>query len=143
MSIIQITPQDAFALLQNSQTSVLIDVRTFEEVKFVGFVDDSMIKNQSLMLPWQLFPDMTLNPKFTSDLQKALLKTFAQNASEAEIIFMCRSGVRSNQAANYVYDLGYKNCYNMISGFEGDLDNKNQRAKLNGWKAVNLPWRQL
>ncbi|ARD86528.1 sulfurtransferase [Rickettsia sp. MEAM1 (Bemisia tabaci)] len=36
-------------------------------------------------------------------------------------------------AANFMANIGYKNCYNIIDGFEGNLQNK-------GWKQNNLPW---
>ena len=37
---------------------------------------------------------------------------------------------------------GYKNCFNITNGFEGDANENNQRGKINGWKALNLPWLQ-
>lgn len=49
------------------------------------------------------------------------------------LYFLCRSGHRSLMAANFMANIGYKNCYNIIDGFEGNLQNK-------GWKQNNLPW---
>ena len=43
---------------------------------------------------------------------------------------------------NFVFYGDNKNSYNIISGFEGDLNDLNQRGKVNGWKAEALPWRQ-
>jgi rhodanese-related sulfurtransferase len=63
----------------------------------------------------------------------SLNKIFPQKSKESKIIFMCKSGGRSNQAAIHINNLGYKNCYNMTSGFSGNSD---------GWKNINLPWRQ-
>lgn len=142
MSITQIQPQEAFQLLLEDQNSVLIDVRTAEEFNFVGFVNADQFNNRMIFLPWQIFPEMNENPKFAPALGDSLKKLFGDKAREAKLIFLCRSGGRSSQAANYAFDLGYENCYNLVSGFEGDLDEKKHRGKINGWKANNLPWRQ-
>ena len=37
---------------------------------------------------------------------------------------------------------GFKACYNVAGGFEGDLDENGHRGRKNGWKAGGLPWRQ-
>jgi rhodanese-related sulfurtransferase len=143
MSVIQISPQDAFNSLKSDNNCVLIDVRTFEEFALVGIVDDSAFKDRMVLLPWQLAPQMSINPDFASDLKKFLQRIFQNFAADKiRIIFICRSGARSNSAANYALSLGYKNCYNVTSGFEGDVDHNYQRGKINGWKAENLPWRQ-
>lgn len=142
MSVTQIEAKEAFELLKNDQNSILVDVRTSEEVNFVGFVNADQFENRMIFLPWQIFPEMNENPKFASSLKDSLKKNFGEKSGEVKIIFLCRSGGRSQQAANYIMDIGYENCYNLISGFEGDLDEKKHRGNLNGWKASNLPWRQ-
>jgi len=142
MPVTQINAQDAFELLKNDQNSALIDVRTFEEFNFVGFVDSNSFNNRLALLPWQIFPRMDENPEFAVELEKSLKKFFGEKAQDAKLVFICRTGGRSNQAANYAINIGYKNCYNLISGFEGDLDKEEQRGKTNGWKANKLPWRQ-
>ncbi len=142
MSVTQITAKEAFALLTSNSNSMLIDVRTPEETNFVGFVDPSEIDDRVALLPWKLFPDMRLNPQFTSSLTEITKQAFGENALNANIFFMCRSGARSDQAAYHASTLGFKNCYNVLSGFEGDIDNNGHRGNVNGWKAENLPWRQ-
>lgn len=142
MSVIQISAQDAFELLKNNQNSALIDVRTFEEFNFVGFVNSASFNNRMLLLPWQIFPAMNENPEFAPALESFLNKLFADKSKEANLVFICRSGGRSNQAANYAKNLGYQNCSNLIGGFEGDLNQQEQRGQVSGWKAENLPWRQ-
>ena len=136
MSVIQINAQDAFERLKKDQNSILIDVRTFEEFNFVGIVNAAQFNNRMTLLPWQILPNMNENPDFAVSLEKAAPK------KDVHIFFLCRSGARSSQAANYATNLGYENCYNITSGFEGDLDQDQQRGKINGWKANNLPWRQ-
>jgi len=135
MSVEQISPQKAFELLKNQKNSVLIDVRTNEELNFVGVVDASSFDNRMILLPWQTLPQMQQNQSFVSDL-------LAKVNKDSEALFLCRTGGRSNQSANLASSLGYSKCYNIINGFEGDLDSKNHRGLVNGWKASNLPWEQ-
>lgn len=142
MSVIQIAAKDAFALLVSDANSILIDVRTPEETNFVGFADPSEIDDRMSLLPWKLFPDMRINPQFTNTLTEVTKQIFGENAINAKIFFMCRSGARSDQAAYHATTLGFENCYNILSGFEGDLDGNNHRGNVNGWKADNLPWKQ-
>lgn len=142
MSVIQINPKEAFELLKNDQNSVLIDVRTFEEFTFVGLADSQAFDDRMLALPWQVFPSMQENPEFGEKLEDSLKDFFGNAIEEIKLVFMCRSGGRSMAAANYSLNLGYKNCYNLTGGFEGDLDQSYHRGNINGWKAANLPWRQ-
>ena len=142
MTVSQISPKEALELLKNDKNSVLIDVRTFEEIHFVGFVDPESFDSRMVLLPWQIFPDMQINPEFAEGLDDAMKNFFADKAQEAKIIFICRTGGRSNAAANHAINLGYKNCFNLSSGFEGDLDKDSHRGQINGWKADTLPWRQ-
>jgi rhodanese-related sulfurtransferase len=144
MLVTQIEAKEAFKIIANEPLSVIVDVRTFEEFNFVGFIDLSKIKDgkkKLLMLPWRLHPEMNYNPNFQMILEEFLNNNFS-NSKEVKIIFICRSGGRSNEAAAYFANLGYRHCYNVTAGFEGDLDQKNQRGKINGWKASNLDWRQ-
>ena len=142
MLVTQITAKDAFNILKTNPNSILVDVRTFEEFKFVGIVDSAEFFDRMTLIPWQIFPEMELNPEFADRLEESLKKIFGNAIEEVNIIFLCRTGGRSNAAANHALNLGYKNCFNLISGFEGDLNQYSQRGKINGWKAENLPWRQ-
>ena len=61
--------------------------------------------------------------------------------------FLCRSGVRSQEAAMAVQAaLDAKGvasrCCNVAEGFEGDLGPDGRRGAVNGWKVRGLPWRQ-
>lgn len=143
MSVTEINSTDAFETLKNEKNSVLVDVRTFEEINFVGFVDPSNFENRMILLPWQLYPEMQENPDFSHILEESLKElNLFDKKEELKIFFMCRSGARSTSAGNYILNLGYKNCYNITNGFEGDLNSGNHRGKVNGWKASHLPWRQ-
>ncbi len=141
-SVIQINPAEAFELLKNDSLSVLVDVRTFEEFNFVGTANPAEFGNRMILLPWQLMPTMEVNESFEEQLTKETQKLFGDKFEEAKIIFLCRTGARSYQAANNSLMNGYQNCYNLSHGFEGDFNELGQRGKVNGWKADSLPWRQ-
>ncbi len=143
MPIHEIEPKEAFDKLQNEENSVLIDVRCDAEFNFVGQADLSSLNKNAVLLPWKIFPAMNVNARFQMILEKNLQEKFGEKAHDAQLIFMCRSGARSYEAASYMESFGYNNCFNMTGGFEGNLDSAGHRSKINGWKANNLPWRQL
>lgn len=143
MSITQITPIDALEFLKQNKNSILIDVRTSEEFNFVGFVDSSSFDNRMILIPWQTLPLMEENKQFAIQIEESLKKIFPNNnIKDLHLLFLCRTSARSNNSAQYVKNLGYKNSYNITNGFEGELDKNQQRGKINGWKANQLPWKQ-
>lgn len=142
MQIFEVDPKEAFDKLKN-ENAALIDVRTDAEFAFVGQTDLSSIGNEAILLPWKIFPNMNLNPRFQIMLERALKEKFQKDDNKNEqLIFLCRSGARSFDAARFMTELGYQNCYNLIGGFEGDSDENGHRGNINGWKANNLPWKQ-
>lgn len=80
--------------------------------------------------------DGTRNPGFVDDLQAAGI-----TPGERPVVFLCRSGNRSIGAAEAATAAGIGPSYNILDGFEGDLDEQKHRGRT-GWKAVGLPWRQ-
>jgi rhodanese-related sulfurtransferase len=123
----QLTPNEAFEVLQNNPDAVLIDVRTKAELELVGRIPNAT------HIEWAFYPGMVLNAEFASQLQGRVNKNLT-------LIFMCRSGGRSNNAAMLAQQLGYKNVYNMLDGFEGDANSLKQRTQVSGWKFAGLPW---
>jgi len=61
--------------------------------------------------------------------------------SERPVVFLCRSGNRSIGAAEAATEAGIAPAYNVLDGFEGNLDENKHRGGT-GWKAVGLPWKQ-
>ena len=57
------------------------------------------------------------------------------------VAFLCRSGVRSKEAATLATENGYASAFNVLHGFEGDKNAVGQRV-VNGWRVDGLPWRQ-
>ena len=123
------TPDEAFAVLQEKQDAVLVDVRTVPELLYVGRAPEAV------EIPWQVYPDMQINSDFLDDLRRHVLP-------EQPVLFLCRSGVRSHYAASAAAAAGYQSAFNVLEGFEGDLDDSGHRGKINGWRCRGLPWGQ-
>lgn len=142
MNIKEINPLESWNLLQTSPNSILIDVRTTAEFNFTGIVDLETINKQPVLLPWRNYPDMKIDNQFSKKLVDILQEKFPSHKCEQiNLLFLCRSGGRSFEAATALALLGYQ-CHNINSGFEGETDQNGHRGKINGWKADNLPWRQ-
>jgi rhodanese-related sulfurtransferase len=58
------------------------------------------------------------------------------------LLFLCRSGVRSQNAAKAVTAAGFTRCYNVLGGFEGNPDEHGHRGTMEGWKVDGLSWTQ-
>lgn len=121
------TPQETYALIDQADGVVLVDVRSRAELELVGRVP--MAKH----IEWASYPGMVPNPDFSAQLQ-------AQVDKNSTVVFMCRTGGRSHNAALLAQQLGYSNAYNMLEGFEGEANELKQRTLINGWKHAGLPW---
>ena len=131
---------EAFQLLATEVASVLIDVRTQAEWSYVGFPDLNSIGKTVLFIEWQSFPSMQADPDFTARLS-ARLET-AGVSPGSPLVFLCRSGARSRNAAIAMTRAGWAPCLNVSDGFEGPLDPRGHRNVVGGWRAGNLPWAQ-
>lgn len=135
-----ILPADVWVVLQTELTAQLVDVRTTAEWNFVGLPDLSGVNREAHLVEWQSYPTMAANPDFMAQVCQALAKANADKT--AAIFFLCRSGARSRAAAIAATRAGYTRAYNIVGGFEGDLDAARHRGQNNGWKATGLPWQQ-
>ena len=131
-----LSPNDALKLLYGDTSARLVDVRTDAEWSYVGVPDLSIAASDLVLLSWQRFPSMQVDPDFLSQLSKIV-----PNLS-APLLFLCRSGVRSQSAAAAATSAGYTSAFNVAGGFEGDKNSDGHRGKINGWKALGLPWVQ-
>ena len=116
--------------------AVLVDVRTQAEWAFVGVPDLSDIAATLVCAEWQCFPDMGVNAQFVAQVEEAV------STKSAAIFTLCRSGMRSQAAAQALTQVGFADCYNVAGGFEGDTDSGGHRGQVNGWKFEGLPWVQ-
>lgn len=123
-----VSPQDAWALVSSGE-AVLIDVRTAEERKFVGHVPETR------HVAWMTGLSLSRNPRFTRELE-------GKTGKDDVVLLLCRSGKRSAAAAEAAAKAGFKNVFNILEGFEGDLDEQQPRGAFNGWRNAGLPWVQ-
>ena len=131
-----ITPQQAWEMLTSNASTQLIDVRTQPEWAFAGLPELSSLGRKTLTLSWKFYPTFELNTEFLAQLKTLIPDT------TTPLLFLCKTGGRSADAATAATALGYSACYNIAGGFEGDANGNRQRGKINGWKAANLPWEQ-
>ncbi|TXI45005.1 rhodanese-like domain-containing protein [Methylophilus sp.] len=122
-----VTPQEAYAVISQDSSAVLVDVRSRAELELVGRVP------VATHVEWAFYPGMVANADFAAQLQ-------AQVDKSRTVIFMCRTGGRSHNAALLAQQLGYSHAYNMVEGFEGEANALKQRTLMNGWKHAGLPW---
>lgn len=125
-----LTPPEAWTLLQNNPAAILIDVRSSVEFGFVGH------PLGAISIPWKDAPDWQLNPRFIPEIKTRITDT------ETPILLLCRSGQRSLDAAKVLEAEGYRHLVNIIEGFEGALDENKHRGNINGWRFHGLPWEQ-
>lgn len=130
------TPEESWESLSNNRESQLVDVRTSAEWAFVGVPDLSALGKEVILAAWQEFPDMTVNTSFVEQIQKSVPDP------STPLLFICRSGVRSKAAADTMISAGYRTCFNVLEGFEGDKDDDHHRGTTGGWKFHGLPWKQ-
>ena len=123
-----VPPIEAWALVESGR-AVLVDVRSGEERKFVGYVPGS------IHVAWATGTSLTRNPRFLRELE-------AKVAKDAIVLLLCRSGKRSALAAEAATRIGYGSAFNVTEGFEGDLDDQHRRGALGGWRLRGLGWVQ-
>lgn len=138
-----LTAMETWMLLKRSGSSVVIvDVRPQEERAAVGYPP------MSVSIPAQVLVQapgsggfaarMVNNPHFVRLMQQRF-------KPKDSIVLMCRSGNRSAAAARRLAAVGFVNVYNMVDGFEGDIETSpgspgyGTRSK-NGWRNAKLPW---
>lgn len=122
-------PDEAYEIMRSAPGAKLVDVRSRAELDFVGRIPGAV------EIEWMTYPGMKLNPHFMAAMEQQVDK-------EALVMFICRSGGRSHQSAQVATQSGYRDCYNVLAGFEGDGNAQKHRNVLNGWKVLGLPWEQ-
>ena len=128
-------PKMAVERLQNNPQALFVDVRSKAEYKYVGYPENS------ILIPWIDDPDWQPNPEAFSEAVMQELDG-RENLSDTEIILICRSGFRSNEALKCLENKGFTQVSHVASGFEGDLDENDHRGNLNGWRHDGMPWSQ-
>ena len=138
MDVKELSPKQAWELMQQDPRTLLIDIRSTMEFLFVGH------PSGAVHIPWIDEPDWTVNPHFAAEIRKLLLGGVVcdDEAGCAPIVLICRSGKRSKQAGEFLHEVGLKNIYHINEGFEGELDDHHHRSSTGGWRFHDLPWEQ-
>jgi rhodanese-related sulfurtransferase len=129
-------PTDAWKVLAEDKHAQLVDVRTRPEWMFVGLPDLNSLDKKPVLQSWQIFPAMDVDANFGAAIKRQIPDR------DTPILFLCRSGGRSRAAAIAMTALGYRKCYNVAEGFEGNPDDARHRGRIGGWKVAGLPWIQ-
>lgn len=131
-----VSPSEAWRVLADEASSMLIDVRTDAEWNYVGVPDLSSLGKEPILACWQFFPGNKKNEHFVEDVSGRVPD------HNTTLLFLCRSGGRSKAAAAAMTQSGYARCFNVSGGFEGDCDSQKHRSSIGGWKVATLPWTQ-
>ena len=123
-----ITPTEAYELQQSNPDALLIDVRSEIEYLFVGHPVGA------IHVSWNDGPDWEVNPNFIGEVKK-----LAGNGGHRPLLLICRSGNRSEVAGKALLEAGFTTVYNVMCGFEGELDAQHHRNSVNGWRHDGLP----
>lgn len=135
----ELGPEEAWGLLVTEPDVRLVDVRTPQEWQLVGVPDLSDLNKDVVFVGWQLLPLMNVNPDFSAQLN-------AEGCDrETPMIFICRSGGRSRDAATAMTANGYRKCFNFSSGFEGKKAESLEMPEdvVPSWQKFGLPWKML
>ena len=104
---------------------MLLDVRTNDEWEQVGKPDGEIIGLKTYFLSLQFGEERIFNKNFVQEFKNLKI------TQDKEILTICRSGARSQFAAELLVKENYT-CSNISDGFEGNNENI-------GWKMCGLP----
>ena len=127
-----LTPKETFEFLRADPDALFVDCRSEMEYLFVGHPVDA------LHVSWNDGPDWEINPHFVGQVKRLA----GTDHATRPIVLICRSGNRSVEAGAALEKAGLRNVYNVLHGFEGDLDENHHRGSKNGWRYEGLPWAQ-
>ena len=134
----EITPLEAWDILQSGENAVVLDVRSTMEFQYVGHPVGAV------SVPLKEPPAWETDPEFVDKVRRSMREVhqYAGDVEDLTILSICRSGQRSLAAAELLTADGFKRVYNVLEGFEGVRDGDNHRNTVNGWRVHGLPWEQ-
>ena len=124
-----LTPKETHTFLDANPDAVLIDCRSEFEFLFVGHPVGA------ILVPWYEGVNWDINPRFLGEVRMA-------TSHHRPLILICRSGNRSREAGEFLEKNGFTDVYNVLHGFEGELDDHHHRGTVSGWRFDGLPWEQ-
>lgn len=127
MAVKEVTPQQAYEVLQNEAGTIYIDVRT--EREFAAGHPRGAVN-----IP-VAFSDPARGMVMNADFVKVVEAHFPK---DNKIIVGCQAGPRSNAAAGLLQQAGYQEVSNMVGGFGGMRDSMG-KVLAAGWSSLGLP----
>ena len=121
----QIPSQEIKEYLKNNPKCVLLDVRTKEEWDTIGKPNGEKIGLKTYFLSIQFGDERIFNENFIQEFKNLNI------GQDHEILTMCRSGGRSQAAAELLTKENYT-CSNISDGFLGNDEDV-------GWTNCDLP----
>ena len=121
----QLASKEIKEYLKTKPNCILLDVRTQKEWNQIGKPDGKTIGLKTYSLPFQFGEERVFNENFVQEFKNLNI------SKDQEILIICRSGSRSQQAAELLTKENYT-CLNISDGFEGNNENI-------GWKKCELP----
>lgn len=127
MSLKRIPPKEVHELLTANPEYTYVDVRSVPEYQ-TGHIPGA--RNVPLL---HLVQGQGMVPN--KDFLRVMEKTFPK---EAKLVIGCKSGQRSQQAANVLIQAGYSQIIDMKGGFAGSMDPFGRPVEP-GWADCGLP----
>jgi rhodanese-related sulfurtransferase len=128
-----LTPPEAQAFVQANAEALFVDIRMEIEYLYVGHPPGVV------HVAWYEYPTMKAEPRaFAEQVQRE-----AGGRLDRPVVLICRSGKRTVDAGLALEAHGFTSVFNVLHGFEGELDEHFRRGRINGWRFENLPWEQL
>lgn len=125
-------PRETHEFLRQHPDAAFVDVRSEIEYFYVGHPIGAE------HIAWQEPPDWDIEPEFAQNV-----KALVAGDRARPVVLICRSGKRSVDAGKVLEAAGFSDVYNVLHGFEGDLDEHCHRGSSNGWRFDGLPWAQM
>jgi rhodanese-related sulfurtransferase len=126
-SMKEISPQEAYDLLENDKDYIYLDVRSVPEF-------DAGHPRGAINIPLMHFnPGSGMQPN--QDFQAVVE---ANVPKDAKLAIGCKTGGRSARACEVLAQAGYTNVANVRGGYVGAMDNYG-RVVEPGWSMLNLP----
>jgi rhodanese-related sulfurtransferase len=123
----EVSPQQAYELLQNDPEYIYLDVRSVPEFE-AGHVGGAI---NIPLLHYSPQTGMYPNQDFQAVVEANIPK-------DAKLVVGCKSGGRSAQACQLLSQIGYTDATNMRGGFVGMADNAGRLIEP-GWSMLGLP----
>ncbi len=123
----EISPKDAYDLLQKDPECMYLDVRSIPE-----FEQGHPIRAINIpILHFSPGMGMMPNEEFPAVVE-------ANIPAEAKLLIGCKTGIRSARACEILSQLGYSNVTNVRGGFVGVMDQRGNVTEP-GWSLLRLP----